>query len=283
MSGAVSKWVTGCAIGCFVLLLLAGGLGFVGYRWTRGAIAKVDQAAADEKQLEERFGGVRQFHPPLDHAFSEDRFDVFLKIRDLMTPAREDLAETVADFAPVGERGGSAIGWRTATAGFRLAPRVLELGRARNRTLLDNGMGLGEYMWYYSLAYHAFLGHPAAESELHRFLEERSAAGAGMQVSVGGDLELGEVVWRQHRDLLAMLRHHAEDLADDPEVSSWRKAVDAEIAAVAADPERVPWQDGVPESLGDRLEPHRTRIETTYSPATNIFELVNGWARSVPQ
>lgn len=274
MSGATSKVVTGCTIGCFAVLLVAGVLGWVGYRWTRGTIEKADQAAADERQLEERFGEVRDFRPPLDDGFSEERFEVFLSIRDQLTPAREDLAETVAGFAPAGDGNEPATGWRTAGAGVRLAPRVLELGGARNRALLDNGMGLGEYMWYYSLAYYAFLGRPPAESKLHRYLEERRAAGSTMHVSIGGDLEPDGVAWRRHRDLLAMLRNLSEDLAPDPDANPWRETVDAEVVAVAADPERVPWQDGLPEDLAERLEPYRTRLEAAYSPATNIFELV---------
>jgi hypothetical protein len=274
MSGATSKVVTGCAIGCVVLLLMAGVLAWMGYRWTRGAIEKADQAAADEGLLEERFGEVRDFRPPLDLGFSEERFAVFLAIRDQLTSAREDLAETVAGFAPVGDGNEPATGWRTAGAGVRLAPRLLELGRVRNRTLLESGMGLGEYMWYYSLAYYAFLGRPPAESELHRYLEERRAAGSTMQVNVGGDLEPDGVAWRLHRDLLAMLRNLSEDLAADHDATSWHGAVDAEVLTVTADPERVPWQDGLPEVLAERLEPHRMRLEATYSPATNIFELV---------
>lgn len=274
MSGTASKWITGCAVGCFVVLLVAGVLAWVGYRWTRGAIEKADQAAAEERQLEERFGEVRDFRPPLDDGFSEERFEVFLSIRDQLTPARESLAEVVAGFAPAHDGGQPTTGWRTAGAGVRLAPRVLELGGARNRALLDNGMGLGEYMWYYSLAYHAFLGRPPAESELHRYLEERRAAGSTMQVSIGGDLEPDGVAWRQHRDLLAMLHHLSEDLAADPDANSWRETVDAEVMAVAADPDRVPWQDGLPETLAAQFEPFGRRIEATYSPATNIFELV---------
>ena len=36
---------------------------------------------------------------------------------------------------------------------------------------------------------------------------------------------------------------------------------------------RVPWEDGLPPALEAPLQPYRQRLELTYYPATNRFEL----------
>ncbi|MFV2071771.1 MAG: hypothetical protein ACC742_03855 [Thermoanaerobaculales bacterium] len=274
MSSTTSKILTGCGFGCLAMVVVVGALGWMGYRWAQDTVATVETATETSRELEERFGQVRDFRPPADHGVTQERLEVFLVVRELLAGPREELAEAVAVVASTDGDGKAASGFRIAGAGMRIGPRALELGRARNQTLLDNGMGLGEYIWYYWLTYHAWLGHPVAESELHDALEERAASGGSLQMSFGGELEPDGVIWRLRRDLLAMLGNHVEDLADDPARASWREEVEAEIELVNADPGRVPWQDGVPPVIAERLEPYRTRLEPTYSPATNIFEML---------
>ncbi len=53
-----------------------------------------------------------------------------------------------------------------------------------------------------------------------------------------------------------------------------KELVAAELAALDADPGRMPWQDGLPEAFAVGLDPYRDRLEESYSPATNPFELL---------
>ena len=52
-----------------------------------------------------------------------------------------------------------------------------------------------------------------------------------------------------------------------------REALANEIAAMEDDRRRLPWQDGLPATLAASLEPHRERLEATYDPVANAFEL----------
>jgi len=58
--------------------------------------------------------------------------------------------------------------------------------------------------------------------------------------------------------------------------------VQDQIDALAADPARVIWQDGLPTTIRASLAPYRDRLETSYSCAMNIFELSQnrkqGWS-----
>ena len=40
-----------------------------------------------------------------------------------------------------------------------------------------------------------------------------------------------------------------------------------------ADLHRLPWHDGLPEVLEPSLKPFRERLEASYSPMTNMFEI----------
>ena len=87
-------------------------------------------------------------------------------------------------------------------------------------------------------------------------------------------MEPEHIRWGLRRDIRAMLRSLEAELASDPERSSVWELVSAELTLLETDQTRVPWQDGLPESLAVELEPHRNRLENSYSPATNPFELI---------
>ena len=57
---------------------------------------------------------------------------------------------------------------------------------------------------------------------------------------------------------------------------AWRERLAAEIAALEADERRLPWADGLPEILEASLRPFRDRLETSYSPMINLFEIYHG-------
>jgi hypothetical protein len=71
-----------------------------------------------------------------------------------------------------------------------------------------------------------------------------------------------------------MLRNLEGEIAADPERAELKELVESELAAIDADSGRMPWADGLPEVFVVGLDPYRDRLEATYSPATNPFELL---------
>lgn len=274
MNSTTSKVLTGCGIGCLVLIVLAVGMSYMGYRWVRDTTEAVEEAGRIERELEDQFGPVHAFTPPTEPGVPEDRMEVFLAVREALTEQRDQLASAVTGLASAGEGGGVASGFRTARAGMSLAPLTLGFANARNRALLDAGMGIGEYTWIYWQTYFAWLGHPADESQLHEIMKERSSEHGSVQIHMDGGMEPERITWRLRRDIRAMLKNLEQELEADPDRTGLLEAVTAELAELDADPARVPWQDGLPESFAVGLEPYRQRLEATYSGATNPFELI---------
>ena len=274
MSTTSSKVLTGCGIGCLLAIVLVVGFGWMGYRWVQLAADAVESAGQSEARLEERFGPVRDYRPPIDAHIPVDRMEAFLVVRDSLATPRAALEDAILGLAPGEGEGGMTGGLRTARAGARMAPRALDFARARNESLLSVGMGFGEYTWIYWLTYDAWLGNPADASTLHDIMVERTTFDGSVQFHFGGGMEPERITWRLRRDVTAMLQNLDEDLAADSELSGMRELVNAELKAIEADPGRIPWEDGLPEEFAVGLEPYRERLEATYSPATNPFELL---------
>ncbi len=273
MSNTTTKVLAGCGVGCLLFTVALAGLGWMGYRWAKTAAEVVEAAELAERELEAKYGLVREFTPPADGRIPTDRMDVFLSVRESLKPQRVDLAEAVAALAPTDGEGGTVGGLRAAKAGINMAPRTLEFARARNEVLLEAGMGPGEYAWIYWLTYHAWLGHPVGESLLHDIMEVRSESHGSVQMHFDG-MDAERVTRRFRRDVVSMLRNLDEALTEESAGTELAELVAAELAAIETDPERFPWEDGLPETFAVGLEPYRDRLEETYSPATNPFELL---------
>ncbi len=274
MSKTTSKVLTGCGIGCLLAIVLVVGFGWMGYRWARLAADAAESALQSEAELDERFGAVRDFRPPIDGRIRADRIEVFLKVREEIASTRGELTEAISAFAPSEDDGRVTGGLQIARAGAVIGPRSLDLVRARNQALLSAGMGLGEYVWIYWLTYDAWLGNPADASTLHELMAERSASDGSLQIYIGGGMEPEHIARSLRSDITAMLQNLDEDLVAAADRNPLRETVAGELTQLDVDLARIPWEDGLPEPFAVGLEPYRERLEATYSPATNPFELL---------
>lgn len=84
------------------------------------------------------------------------------------------------------------------------------------------------------------------------------------------------MIRRLHRLLLPMLENQLEklkEMAPSETQSEWQARLEAEIQAMEDDRFRLPWQDGLPDAIETSLAPFRDRLEQSYNPMTNPFEL----------
>lgn len=273
MAGTTSKVLAGCALGCLLAVLLVVGVGWMLVRWGQGMASTVDQARIQSRELAERFGTPADFVPAAGPGVPADRLELFLGVRESLAGPRQELAAAIAGLTPTAGAGGFLHGLGAARAGLSIAPSAIAFVGARNRALLDAGMGLGEYTWLYWLVYHGWLGHPVDDSLLHELMAAREAEDGATEMRFEGGPEREQLVRRLRADVTAMLENLESRLAADAERRPLLEAVRSELAALAADPERLPFADGLPAPLATGLEPWRDRLEGCYSKATNPFEL----------
>lgn len=278
-----SEWTTGCGIGCAVLLLIGILVVVGGTLFMRDTMTGFDTALQTREQLDERFGATDAFTPQPDGAIPAERMEAFLRARESVATARTDVGEffaTIANFDEQAREAEQGSFWdklrltRQATGkalGFPAA-----MGRffeARNQALLDEGMGFGEYTYIYVTAYYSWLGHSPADGV------DSVTVGVALDDTEETDSEgsAGSLPRRAHENVVGMLRNQQGALAEAPPDAlppGFAERLDAEIEAMESGRNRLPWEQGLPEAIAASLTPYRQRLEATYDPLANEFELL---------
>jgi len=247
-------WIRWGAIGCggvvlvfLVTLLVTTLLTGMGY----------DRAVEARAVLDQRFDTQAEFTPR--GTIGADRLERFLEVRRSLQPLCAMVSqhqELFARFAGTGPQEDRAFvdilrdGRQMLGVPFLVGRDFGGYITRRNKVLLANEMGMGEYTWIYVTTYHSWLGHRPA-----RLFSTAKRPGAYEQ--------------RVNRQVREMIERHVADRMP-PDLESWQ----AEIAALAADPVRIAFEDGVPPALAASLEPYRTEIEQLYCPASGELEVV---------
>lgn len=271
MSKQSRTWLIGCAAaGCGLAVLAAIVVIGGGALFVRDTMSGFEGALESRKAIDERFGAVAEFVPWPDGAVPAARMEAFLAVREALTPERERLAELFEalpmdpeqaqelDRQPFPEKMRSVF--KITRTAFGLGGEMGDFFELRNRALLDQGIGMGEYTYIYALAFHSWLGQPLDEGP------------ADMQMPVAST--------RVRRNLRSMLQNQLAALDEDPGVDPiWRETLAAEIEVLESSPRRLPWEDGLPAALAASLEPYRERLAASYNPTTNPFELARNRRR----
>jgi hypothetical protein len=161
------KWKLGLGIGCgLAILVVVGVLGVA--TWYAGTINKEYKEVRDsEKAVLAATEGDQGFRPPPGGIPAPDRIEVFLEVRKDLVPWRRTMASASGQFATDRERqraGGIKDLLRVVNTGSDLMPVYAGFWVARNQTLLEHGMGPGEYAYIYRLVYYTWLKRePPAE------------------------------------------------------------------------------------------------------------------------
>jgi len=271
------KWLTGCGIGCGVLLLAGIGACVVGALVMKHTFRGIEKAAESQEALVGELGGVDDYVPPGDGAPAADRLEMFVQVREVTADARREVEAAAARLPPPGLSEEEAVIGRIRVGLDLLGDLIDSIGtyvEARNHALLERGMGLGEYVYLYTLTYNSWLGHSPGEAP------ETREGPDGVRVGVFDDnhaLFSEEAVRRRYRRyVLGMVHEQMASVRPESgaaEAEPWRARLEREIQRLEVDPGRVLWQDGLPEAIEAALEPFQQRLEATWSASTNRVEL----------
>ncbi len=278
------KLKRGLAIGCGLLflsfMLLFGGI--VYFANQMGKEYKVVKGL--EEQLAELHGPSNRLPAGFTGLPQPGRVQAFLAVREASAEWRQKLESSISELMPPeAESQGS---------GFRHFLRVMKVSRelapifsgfwvSRNQALLDNEMGMGEYIYFYCLGYHAWLGHHPADGALGASSLLSGLGATGPMVSSDDQRPDQEqrrrwAVSQENRLVLPLLKEAAREASTsgDLEQLTWAEQLQAEIRAMGDDTLRVLFADGVPSPLAELLEPYRGRLEAAYSVTVNPVELL---------
>lgn len=231
-----------------VAVLFAAGIYFL--------ITTVNDSKRLEQTLIDRYGPAVTYSPPMDGILTPERIQKFIRVRkavqsscansqsvlnsilsldametDQETPAAEKLSSGLNSFKGI----------------FGAAPRLLEFMDARNTALLEQEMGLGEYMYLYLATYGPQLA------------QEPESLYAGMEeayVSRRTRLEYAEILTRQRATLETA----------GPSVSNEQLAtqVTAQLEALNDTADSTPWPNDLTGPVNASLAPFREQLTSLY-------------------
>lgn len=277
MASNAWKWVLGCGAGCAVVILAIVALIVgAGYQVKR-MVDRFEEAEAVSRQVTERFGRAEDFCPLPDGTIEAERIEAFLRAREFMAPMRESTEEILEalEQAEGGKHDMSAgETFKAVRSGFGLIPAMADFYRQRSESLLEAEIGLGEYLYIYVVTYYSWLGRSAADGPPFVLRGNDDGMGAKPGEYEVREMRLETMLELIHFKSLPWLQCQLSQLdAKDRDLAEWRLALEGEIAAMQVDPYRIPWRDGLPENLEASLEPYRERLEASYSPLCNPFEI----------
>jgi len=250
----------GCGLTILMFALAVGGMTWTVFRGYR-------QALDGRETLERERGTQSDYTPAPDGRVAGDRMLRFLAVRRALAPLCEKVSvhqrafQRMADYqqmeSPPAMEFLTGVGRATKSI-FAIGSDFGDYVIARNDALLDNEMGLGEYSWIYVTAYFSWLGNRPV-----RILEKES-----------GPRVFEDRVFLEVR---GMIERHLADLEERPSSAAWR----AELEALLADPERIPFEDGLPAELEASLLPFRDELEELSCPEACGLDVVRtekaGW------
>jgi hypothetical protein len=290
MPSTTSKWLIGCGIGCGVIILLIAAMIGGSYFLMRDTMKGFKESSQSDKLLDEKYGASDGFTPWPDGAVPPARMDVFLSVREATQPSREQIVKAFSglptDKAQI-EKLKSQSAMEKISSVFKIGKSAFGLGstlgtffQVRNDAMLSAEMGMGEYTYIYAIAYYGGMKHSAWDGpegpggpngdDGAEHGDQGSAPPANRRVRH----HTSEL--RAHDDLMKMLSNQLASLpagaiAGAP--ADWRQVLAREIAALEDDSTRMPWKEGLPPQIAASLEAYRPRLEATYTPVTNEFEL----------
>ena len=277
------KWFIGCGIGCGAVIIIVVMLILSGVMFVKNIVKGFEESEAILDTLTERYGAVEEYCPEPDGAIRQARIEAFLKVRELMRPIRNELESAFNLFSKEDKSedlekekpGVGAIG-KIRTV-FGMVPQVAEFLRVRNQSLLETGMGLGEYYYIYIYAYYLWLNKPMLDGLPFQI----RGGDSGFNMQDWNDEDSQEIrriiqIRRLQRLILPLLRNQYEKLqarGAESRLEKWRGILETEIKVLESDRFRMPWQDGLPEVIESSLKPFHQRLEEGYSRLLNSLEL----------
>lgn len=262
MKKATQYWITGCGCGCAMVILgfasLTGGIAYM----AKSTLDPFEEAVDARTVLEEQHGAVTDFTPWGDGAIPAARMEAFLTIRDATQTAREDVVTAFAGIPaskeqaqeledkPFFEKMKAVSSLVRSSAG--IGTKMGAVFAARNQALLDANMGLGEYTYIFVLAFYVDLGHSIDDH------------GDGIPMpNIASD--------RLPKEMRKLLQNQLASLDEDQ--GDWKMRLTKEVEILDSKSRRLPWEEGLPDAIALSLAPYRERLEASYVPEANPFEL----------
>lgn len=142
----------GCSPGCLIALVAIIIAGSVGGFF---AMRPINAAKKIEQEVLDRYGMAPTYVPSPDGAVAPDRLEAFMAVRSAMLMATGHIQKSFATIEAIDQEEdldpGQLFYFMKTIVG--VVPQFIDFMNLRHTALLEYGMGLGEYLYIYAMAY----------------------------------------------------------------------------------------------------------------------------------
>jgi hypothetical protein len=240
-----------------VAFFLAAGIYYV--------VAQTRETKRMEQALIERYGWANEYTPAIDGSISPQRMEKFILVRKMVQPGCLDYQSILDDLIDLEaiETNQDLSSTKKVTTGiggainvFSSPSKFLKFLEVRNRTLLAEEMGLGEYIYIYVAVYGEQL---AQESD-----------------SVYSGMEDAYISPRARNEFVMILRNQLAAMdTSGSEAASAGLATELreEIEALEDGSHESPWPHGPSGRTRESLAPYQEQLVELYCPGIVKIEL----------
>ena len=249
--------------GCLIIILtisfvIASGFYFL--------TAGVRDAKHIEQTLVDRFGWAEEYTPPLDGSIELQRIEAFIHVREAVQPDCADYQAVLVsinnlDKLETDQESSPSEAASTGLQGIKSAlsagPRMVKFSTTRNQALLDEEMGLGEYLYIYLTTY----GEQLARESVSDFSNMEEAY-------------VSERARREYAQILANQLLALQDSALHTDYPNLETDLLAEIEAMKDGSQSSPWPKGPVGKSRESLAPYQQRLDDLYCSGIVKIELL---------
>jgi len=219
-----------------------------------------------EQTLNDRYGEAVAFVPAPDGSVPPLRMEAFLRVRKDVFVLCQEFQGKISEIIQLesleqDESVPKVIAAWNGISGFKkllgFGPLFLNFMETRNRALLKEQMGLGEYFYIYVLAYTEQLRHT--------------------KDTIPAEFEEAHVGLRARKELVQILGNQLESLtsgADRPADKELAANLRDQIARLSDGRQSLPWEDGLPPATAASLEPYAEPLAQFYCEGIAKVELM---------
>jgi len=228
-------------------------------------ITTVGESKRLEQRLIDQFGWTNEYTPPLDGFMPAERVESFIRVREAVQSNCKVFQGILHDInnlealeedkeMPAGEK--TSKGLDTFKKMFSAAPKYLEFMDARNSTLLEEKMGLGEYFYIYLASYGPQL------------------AGEFDSSHVGN--EEAFISQRTRKEFVLILENQLANLEAAGQDDSYNELItelQSQIETLSINEQSVPWPNGPASKTRESLAPFHRQLTELYCSGIARIEL----------
>lgn len=282
-----SKILTGCGIGCGVVVIIAIVVGIIGYNFISDKVEHIEKFEKTVKKLENKYEDYDSYYPSGNLLLEENTMVTFLEIRDslkLKSPyfikSMQTISKAIKEKEDSGEDDEESVSsvLGMISTGFSAIPEIEEFFIYRDHLLDKFNMPIGEYFYYFVMSY---------------YVEQGVDLGDGPNFPVPGNSHGQDFSFdgRQQNDHEKFIREVKESRADDISIrtnkfmlkifnnilensdNNNKTIIENEVDLLRKDKYRIPFDGKKPDFITQFFERYKPQLSENYIDLLNPLEL----------